>query len=200
MSNKDALATIISKWNLLRHPFYHAWSNGTLPIEALQTYAREYGVFIGMLPQAWESMNDVETAAEEREHAELWDDFATALDSRVSGSADTLEVKALASTAHRLFGDPVSAAGALYAFEVQQPATAQSKLHGLKEHYQLPATVEPYFEIHAHNEHEAAKLLACIDGLSPADQARSLRACGEMAQSLWDALSGIYGKESMSGC
>jgi pyrroloquinoline-quinone synthase len=200
MSNKDTLTSIVSKRNLLQHPFYQAWSNGTLPMQALQTYAREYGVFIGMLPRAWEAMNDSDTAAEEREHAELWDDFAAALDTRVSGSAETPEIQGLAATAHRLFRDPATAAGALYAFEVQQPATASSKLDGLRTHYNLPQTVEPYFEIHSHNEHEAAKLLARIDGLPCADQSRSLDACAEMAESLWNALSGIYGKENMSSC
>jgi pyrroloquinoline-quinone synthase len=200
MSTKENLTAIISKWNLLQHPFYQAWSAGTLPVEDLRTYAREYGAFIGMLPKAWDSLHDAETAAEEREHARLWSDFAAALDTRVSGSAELPDVQALTSTAAHLFNDPVSAAGALYAFEVQQPATAQSKLAGLKTHYRLPAGVEPYFEIHGHNEHEAAKLLARVEAFSPKDQARSIEACADMAEALWNALSGIYGKERMSTC
>jgi pyrroloquinoline-quinone synthase len=200
MSNKETLTAIISKWDLLQHPFYQAWSAGTLPLEDLRTYAREYGAFIDMLPQAWDSLRDPETAQEEREHADLWSDFAAALSTRVSGSAEIPEVQGLAATAARLFQDPASAAGALYAFEVQQPATAQSKLDGLKKHYKLPADVQPYFEIHGQNEHEASKLLARIDGFSTEDQARSLQACAELAEALWNALSGIYGKERMSTC
>jgi pyrroloquinoline-quinone synthase len=200
MSLKDTLDLNVSKWNLLNHPFYQAWSAGTLPIEALRTYAREYGAFIGLLPRAWETLQDSETAEEEREHADLWDSFAGALDTRVIGEADLPEVKALTETAARLFADPRSAAGALYAFEVQQPATAQSKLDGLITHYTLPAAVEPYFEIHSHNEHEAAKLLARIEAGSSADQDRAAQASAEMAEALWNALSGIYGKEGMLNC
>ena len=87
MSTKEALNAAFSKWNLLQHPFYQAWSAGTLPIESLRTYAREYGAFIRLLPHAWEALDDAETAQEEREHADLWDDFAAALDTRVDGQA-----------------------------------------------------------------------------------------------------------------
>ncbi|HEY5984246.1 MAG TPA: iron-containing redox enzyme family protein, partial [Anaerolineales bacterium] len=156
MSITRLLDDTVAERSLLKHPFYQAWSAGTLPVEDLQTYAREYGAFIGMLPRAWETLKDFETAEEEQEHAELWGDFATALGTQVNTSASVDEVANLTSTAARLFAEPATAAGALYAFEVQQPATAKSKLDGLKAHYTLPASVEPYFEFHSHNEHEAA--------------------------------------------
>jgi pyrroloquinoline-quinone synthase len=118
----------------------------------------------------------------------------------MAGVAEIREVSDLAAAATQLFRDPVTAAGALYAFELQQPATAKSKLDGLKTHYKLPVGVEPYFEIHSHNEHEAAKLLACIESLPEEERTRSLQAYGEMAESLWNALSGIYGEERMRDC
>jgi pyrroloquinoline-quinone synthase len=200
MSITRQLNEIVAERSLLNHPFYQAWSAGTLPVEDLQTYAREYGAFIEMLPLAWETLKDAETSQEEREHAELWREFASALGTRVNGSGKVAEVSDLTSTAARLFADPASAAGALYAFEVQQPATAQSKLEGLKLHYKLPASVEPYFELHSHNEHEAAKLLGRIEAMSAEDRQRSAQACTEMANALWNALSGIYGKERMQDC
>jgi pyrroloquinoline-quinone synthase len=84
----------------------------------------------------------------------------------------------------------------LYAFEVQQPATAQSKLRGLKTHYRLPGSVEPYFEAHSHNEHEARKLAARIEALPHDEQVRALEACSEMAAALWAALTGIHGQSA----
>jgi pyrroloquinoline-quinone synthase len=200
MSIKEDLDSVVSKWSLLKYPFYQAWSAGTLPLEDLRTYAREYGTFIGLLPDAWTALNDADTAQEEGEHTELWADFAAALGSDATGAAQVSEVSDLAATASRLFKDPVTAAGALYGFEVQQPQTASSKLHGLKTHYELPADVEPYFEIHSRNEHEAAKLLARIESLSEDERTRSLQACGEMTESLWNALSGIFGEERMRDC
>jgi len=195
MSTKTRLNQALKKWNLLKHPFYQAWSAGTLPIEALRTYAREYGAFIRLLPQGWETLMDLETSNEEREHAELWDDFAAALDTRVTDEAGIAEVQTLIASAARLFADPISAVGAMYAFEVQQPATAQSKLDGLKAYYRLPAGAESYFKMHSHNEHEARKLLDRIEATSADDQAHAVQACAEMAHSLWNGLSGIYDKD-----
>lgn len=200
MSIKERLNSIVAEHALLKHPFYQAWSAGTLPVEDLKTYAREYGVFIGTLPRAWDSLRDPETADEEQEHAELWADFAVALGTKVAEATEIKETGRLVQTASRLFKDPVTAAGALYAFEVQQPETAQSKLDGLKLHYKLPAGVEPYFEIHSHNEHEAHKLLRRMAAFSDGDQDRCAAACNEMATALWDALSGIYGEERMQAC
>jgi pyrroloquinoline-quinone synthase len=200
MSITTGLNTAVAARDLLKHPFYQAWSAGTLPVEDLQAYAREYGAFIGLLPRAWETLQDAETAQEEREHADMWRDFAAALGTRVDGSPKIAQVAELAATASRLFEHPASAAGALYAFEVQQPATAQSKLAGLKTHYKLPRAVEPYFELHSHNEYEAAKLMTRIESSSEADRLRSLEACTEMADALWNALSGIYGEERMKDC
>lgn len=200
MSIKNQLNDIVAERSLLKHPFYQAWSAGTLPLEDLRTYAREYGAFIGMLPRAWETLKDAETSQEEREHAGLWSDFAAALGTRVSDAAGVAQVSDLTATAARLFADPASAAGALYAFEVQQPATAKSKLEGLKLHYKLPASVEPYFELHSRNEHEAVKLLGRIEAMSAEDRQRAQAACAEMSAALWNALSGIYGEDRMTAC
>jgi hypothetical protein len=69
----------------------------------------------------------------------------------------------------------------------------------LRAHYRLPAEVELYFEVHSHNEHEAYKILAQIEALPPAGQEQAERACAQMAEGLWNALSGIYGEECMPG-
>jgi pyrroloquinoline-quinone synthase len=194
MNFKQHLDESITNWNLLKHPFYRAWSNGELPQAALQTYAREYGAFIALMPHGWETLADAETAQEEQEHLELWEDFAVGLNTHV-GAAQIPQVKALIDTATELFSSPTTALGALYAFEVQQPATAQSKLAGLKAFYDLPQTVEPYFEIHSHNEHEAEKLLERMDTLSSEAQEEARGACEQMSVALWNALSGIYDTE-----
>ena len=138
----------------------------------------------------WETLRDEETASEEREHILLWNDFRNAL-----GEADfqtsIKETKELKRAAGELFSTPPSALGALYAFEAQQPATAKSKLDGLKTHYQLPRGVEPYFEAHSSNWHEFAKLLDQINRLSSSEQDEAYRSCERMAASLWNALTGI---------
>ena len=194
---KQNLDTVLEKWNLLKHPFYQAWSAGTLPVDALQVYAREYGNFIATLPRGWETLNDAETAQEEREHAEMWTDFTAAVGG-FSADASLPATANLASTSRTLFAARASALGAMYAFEAQQPATAQSKLDGLKTHYKLPQGVEPYFEVHANNGHESEKILRMLESLPANEQAEALAACEQMAQSLWDALTGIHDATCMN--
>ena len=194
MDFKQTLDNKISDYNLLDHPFYQAWSTGELPVEVLRTYAREYGAFISTIPNGWETINEAEIAAEETEHIDMWGDFADGLDTTVS-EAQIPQVKALLETADELFSEPATALGALYAFEAQQPATAQSKLAGLKAFYQLPETVEPYFETHSHNEHEAEKLLERIGALPSESHATVVQACEQMSTALWNALTGIHDAE-----
>ena len=191
MDFKQVLDNKIADYNLLNHPFYQAWSAGELPVDALRSYAREYGAFISTIPKGWETLDDAETADEETEHIDMWADFADGLDTAVS-EAQIPQVKALLETADDLFSEPATALGALYAFEAQQPATAQSKLAGLQEFYQLPETVELYFETHLHNEHEAEKLLEWIGALPSESHTTVVQACEQMSAALWNALTGIH--------
>jgi pyrroloquinoline-quinone synthase len=190
---KNELDERVQRWALLRHPFYQAWESGNLPVDALRTYAREYGAFIGQLPSGWSLLLDEGTAQEEREHAALWSEFASGLDTNV-GEPELPAVNALVATANNLFSRLETALGALYAFEVQQPETAKTKLDGLRKHYNLPNLTEAYFQVHTANQHEAAKLLAHISMLQPSDRDLALDACEQMSQALWDALTDIYNK------
>jgi len=197
MTTKQRLDAILEKWDLLKHPFYQAWSAGTLPVEALKVYASEYGAFIDTLADGWTTLEDAETAHEEQEHAELWEQFANALETEIS-KPEIKQTMELLRVSQDLFASPATTLGAMYAFEAQQPATAKSKLDGLKEHYSLPAEVEPYFEVHSANWHESEKILASVEKLSPEEQAQVERACESMAESLWNTLTGIHDKTCLS--
>ena len=191
MTTKQRFDLILEKWDLLKHPFYQAWSAGTLPIDALKVYAAEYGAFINILENGWKTLDDAETAQEEKEHAELWEQFAAALETSIS-QPEITQTAELISTANELFASPVTTLGAMYAFEAQQPATAKSKLDGLKTHYTLPKNVEPYFEVHSANWHESEKILNALESLSAEEQAQATDACERMAGALWNALTGIH--------
>jgi len=197
MNIKNRLDTMLAKWDLLQHPFYQAWSKGTLSIEALTVYASEYGAFINILEDGWNTLGDAETAKEEREHAELWEQFAKTLDTEISVPQIT-QTRTLIETSKSLFSSPATTLGAMYAFEAQQPATAKSKLDGLKTHYSLSSDVEPYFEVHSANWHESEKILSALDKLSPEEQSQAEKACGQMAESLWNALTGIQEKSNLN--
>ena len=191
MTTKQRFDLILEKWDLLKHPFYQAWSAGTLPIDALKVYAAEYGAFINILENGWKTLDDAETAQEEKEHAELWEQFAAALETSIS-QPEITQTAELISTANELFASPATTLGAMYAFEAQQPTTAKSKLDGLKMHYTLPEGVEPYFEVHSANWHESEKILNALESLSAEEQAQATDACERMAGALWNALTGIH--------
>jgi len=187
---KEQLDRILEKWNLLKHPFYQAWSAGALPVEALKVYAQEYGTFIETLPKGWLTLHDEETAQEENEHAAMWRDFAEGLNT-FSGVPEITETVNLMKTTEKLFADPVTALGALYAFEAQQPKTARSKLQGLRAWYNVGEKAEKYFEVHSANWHESEKLLRHISALPQEDQAKVLEACTQMSEALWNGLTGV---------
>ncbi|MGA2052435.1 MAG: hypothetical protein ABSH19_03900 [Opitutales bacterium] len=193
---------IIARHSLLRHPFYIAWSDGTLPVPALKDYAREYGAFIGTISQGWEAAGEPGIARTEKGHAMIWDkNFAKSLGTSVTGQPEVAEVARLVATARELFTDRATALGALYAFEAQQPLTAQSKLKGLGQHYkQLPVRACLYFHLHKDDFEEPAMLAESMEALSEADRARALDACEKMCEALYDALTGVHAPHAGGAC
>ncbi len=191
MQLHEALHQSISRWNLLDSAFYQAWNAGELSADTLATYAREYGAFIATIADGWAAHGDEAIAAEEREHVALWRRFAGSLGTDL-GEAETPAVAALVATARNSFRDPAASLGALYAFEAQQPATAASKLEGLRAHYRLGPEAEVYFDVHKDDLDEPALLLERMEALPEADQQRATAACAEMAQALRVALDGLY--------
>lgn len=186
------LSPCLSKYNLLESRFYQAWSAGSLPTEALQYYAGEYGAFIKLIADGWQGHGDTEIAAEETEHADLWNDFAKSLGTEIS-EARTPSVQLLVRRARELFSNPSTSMGALYAFEAQQPGTSKSKLEGLQAHYSAVSEgARKYFEIHALDDEEPQILLRRMASLDAVGQERAMRACEEMCELLWNALDGIY--------
>ena len=194
MSNRiDELDAIVRQFDLNEHPFYTEWRAGTLPIERLAEYADEWAPFIGAVDAGWDRIGFPEYAAEEREHDALWSRFRTALGAS-SDDAPTAEPKTLLAVGENAFASVPEALGALYSFEVQQPATASSKLAGLREHYAgtVDADAQQYFVEHAVETDEPAMLAGLIDGLSDGEFARAKTACALFSAAAWGALDGVY--------
>ena len=183
----------VGRRSLLQHPFYVAWTEGTLPVPALKDYAREYGAFIRTVGQGWEMAGEHHIASVEEGHAAVWENtFASGLDTAVEVPR-VPEVAALVRTATELFASETTALGALYAFESQQPFTAQSKLAGLQAHYaQLPECCGEYFRLHEDDFEEPELLAGKMNALTLDEQAVAVAACESLSQRLHDALSGLY--------
>jgi pyrroloquinoline-quinone synthase len=149
------LDSMISERSLLKHPFYQAWTAGTLSIERLQNYAVEYYPHVAAFPRYVSAIHsrcaDIATRQallenlieEERgaeNHPELWLRFAEAigvprervLDSTTSASSTGLvdEFTRLAQSGH-----VPSGLAALYAYESQIPPVATAKIDGLRRFY-----------------------------------------------------------------
>ena len=191
-SRIQELDAIVQQFDLNQHPFYTEWRAGTLPIERLAEYAAEWAPFISVLDSGWERIGHPAYAAEEREHEELWNSFRASLGA--SRGMRRPQSKTLLAVGEGAFASVPEALGALYSFEVQQPATASSKLAGLREHYAgtVNAAGRRYFEEHAVETDEPAMLASMIDELSDGDFARARTACAIFSAAAWGALDGVY--------
>ena len=183
---------IVRPLDLLTHPFYVSWSAGTLPAEKLKVYANEYGTFIRMISELWETAGYPEIAAEEREHTEVWQSFAQSLKTEIASAARISEIAALTAFMRRATENRAVALGALLAFEFQQPATVDSKLRGLRTHYANLKADETYFEIHLDDWEEPRLLVSEIAKLTGTDREVALEALKQACSLLWNALTGVH--------
>ena len=183
-------AHIFEQYNLLQHPFYLAWNEGHLTKEQMAVYAGEYGSFIQLISEGWHAAGEQAIAQEEEEHYVLWRNFSESLGTKNMG-ATISQVNELVSSVENCFRSYAGALGALYAFEAQQPATASSKLEGLKRHYSNWQTNETYFAIHQSDFEEPALLENKINSLSKEEKLVAELACEEACSLLWNALTGI---------
>jgi pyrroloquinoline-quinone synthase len=151
----DRLDQMIDERHLLKHPFYTKWAQGTLPVEALQEYARQYYAFESAMPRYLSALHtrtadkavrqeildnlwDEEHGKEN--HAELWLRFAEGIGvSRddVASATPNEATQALVDMYSDVTREAPVAAGiaALYAYERQVPQVAGSKIDGLEKHY-----------------------------------------------------------------
>jgi pyrroloquinoline-quinone synthase len=151
----DRLDAMIDERHLLKHPFYTKWAEGTLPLTALQDYARQYYAFESAMPrflsalhtrtpdkavrqQILDNLWDEEHGKDN--HAELWLRFAEGIGvarEDVQSATRNEATQALTDTYFEITADEPVAAGvaALYAYERQVPQVAGSKIEGLEKHY-----------------------------------------------------------------
>ena len=190
MDRLERLRTVTTMFDLSLHPFYVEWRRGTLPAERLAAYAAAFDSFIGTVAHGWDAAGRPDYAATEREHHGLWRRFGGALGAATPREPDADDT--LARVAGNLFRAAPEAVGALYAFEVQQPVTARSKLDGLREHYHLGDAAEEYFRVHADDWDEAKHLQHVMADMPEADFQRAWSACALLGAALWGGLDRVY--------
>ncbi len=214
MSAVSQLDREIQRRHLLKHPFYQAWSQGTLSREVLQDYASQYYHFESRFPRyvaetyahledprdrrvLLENLTDEE--GREPTHPELWLRFTRALGlprgKVVSGPVAPQTRKLLETYEHLTHdGSAVEGLSALYAYESIFPEVATEKSRGLKAFYGLRAPgAHEFFRVHAEAdvEHSAAErgVLARALQHNPASLPAAQRATRRTVGSWWDFLS-----------
>ena len=199
--------------SLLQHPFYQAWTAGTLEVERLQDYARQYYHFERAFPRFLSAIHArTESPAVrqllldnlwdeehgERNHPALWLEFAAALGvsrDEVEGAQPHPETAALiehyAAVASKA---PVAEALAtLFAYESQVPAIAWKKIKGLTEHYDLLPEQFEFFSVHLVSDvaHSGAELSAIEELCEDSDAV--VAAAERASERLLAFLDGCYG-------
>jgi pyrroloquinoline-quinone synthase len=174
----EQLDVAIAERNLLKHPFYEEWQEGTLTRARLQLYAAQYYLHVEAFPMHLKKLARrstgalraliLENLADEEDqaapHPKLWRDFAAAVG--VSGEslrtiAPLPGVRRLLETYQQICqeGSLPEAVAALYVYEAQVPEIATSKIDGLRRHYDVnTAQGLAYFRVHekADRVHRAA--------------------------------------------
>jgi len=166
----DRIDALIQDRHLLSHPFYTRWREGTLPVEAIQEYTRQYYAFESAFPRllsAIHSRTDDPVVRQsildnlwdeehgETNHAELWLRFAEGMGVQRDDVRDATAnpgTQALMDTYWDLAtdGSPAAAIAALYAYEAQVPEVAAEKIGGLRDRYGIhdPRTLA-FFAVHS---------------------------------------------------
>lgn len=206
------LDRLVERWHLLQHPFYQAWTAGTLDRESLRLYAAQYYRHVQAFPEylrelAARADDGLRSAVDEnlaeelspgRTHPELWRDFAAAVgasEHELDSAAPLPATRALVETFRRLCreGSPAEAVAALYVYEAQVPEIAAKKIDGLRRFY---GVAEPrglaYFAVHeeADVRHRAAWRRWLAAQPESANGA-ALAAAESALRALWGALDGV---------
>jgi pyrroloquinoline-quinone synthase len=221
LATSTIIDSAIAERAMLKHPFYRAWTDGTLPLDTLRAYSRQYFHHVEAFPRAVSAVHSAcpdragrhmlaENLAEEegveagkQDHATLWLMFAAGLgetENAVRAQELNRETTALIETFRRLTRQSYAAGlGALYAYESQFPAVASAKIEGLIDRYGISdEQTLRFFRVHetADVEHSAV-CRALIDRLPQADAAEASAAAEELAAALWSFLNGVEARAAV---
>ena len=212
----QALEGRIERYDLLKHPFYQAWSKGELTREDLREYASEYWHHVSAFPAylstlhsqlpdgklrrvLLENLADEEGLEDGRPHSEMWMDFARGMgapEAEVRERNISNETRAmLAHFRAEMHSSPAAALAALYTYESRVPAIAKTKADGLKQHYGADDRTRRYFTVHTTADVHHARVWrnALSEELlkHPEQTEAALSAAEDAACVLWTALDGV---------
>ena len=211
----DRLDAAIAEYSLLKHPFYQAWSAGTLRRETLATYAAQYYQFEARFPTFLSAVHSNTENIAHREqlllnlmeeehghpnHPELWLQFAEGVGAsrEEAQNAEAFpETQNLIDTLRALTRECSTLEGvaALYGYESQIPEISHTKIEGLTTHYGVTSDRSlAFFRIHevADQLHRRAERDLIADLIrSREDEDRAIQAAQRVAIAFYRMLDGI---------
>ncbi|HVN21518.1 MAG TPA: iron-containing redox enzyme family protein [Dongiaceae bacterium] len=219
------LDTRISKYDLLCHPFYKAWSAGRLTRDDLREYAQDYYHHVEAFPSYLAALSLRLEEGEMRRavlanlcdekgvagagkksvpHSDLWLDFAEGMGStrNLEWHHPVQEIRQLIAYFHRVASEglPEEALAAFYAYESQVPRVAREKESGLRSMYGADDKTCGYFALHAEADVHHARvwrgLLEKRIAEHPEAAEAALDAAENAARMLWLALDGIEARRN----
>jgi len=210
-----SLNSLSAELSLLKHPFYQAWTAGTLTADRLRNYAVQYYQHVAAFPRYLSGLHsrceDLETRQlllenlidEERgrdNHPELWLQFAAALGltrEEVLDAPPMPATTALIDTFTHLSRDLPVAAGlaALYVYETQVAEVATAKIDGLERFYGITNSVGvEFFTTHRDTDPYHAQAVARLIGRHHTDSddaAVPLDGARTALQAVWALLDSV---------
>ncbi|HEY4116885.1 MAG TPA: CADD family putative folate metabolism protein [Byssovorax sp.] len=213
MSISHEIIARIEARPMLSHPFYQAWTAGTLSKDALRAYAEQYFRHVDAFPRYVSSVhagcddlgvrkallaNLVEEEQGPDDHPTLWLRFAAALgasEADVRAAAAWPETTALVDAFFDLTkrGTWRQGLAALLAYESQVPGVARAKIDGLAKFYGIDAARDvQFFTAHLEaDELHAATERDLLDRHATDAEREALLAAAERARdALWGFLDG----------
>jgi|SRR5665213_3475437 len=211
----DRLDAAIAEYSLLKHPFYQAWSAGTLTQETLRTYAAQYYQFESRFPTFLSAVHSKTENIAHREqlllnlmeeehghpnHPELWLQFADSLGAsrEATQNAEAFpETQNLIETLRSITRerDTLEGVAALYGYESQIPEISRTKIEGLTAHYDVTSDEGlAFFRVHekADEVHRLAERDLMADlAHSREDEDRAIAAAQSVAIAFYQMLDGI---------
>ncbi|MGH9685989.1 MAG: iron-containing redox enzyme family protein [Candidatus Acidiferrales bacterium] len=209
----ESIDALIEEHHLLKHPFYRAWTEGTLSKASLQLYAEQHYQHVRAFPDNLTKLaerapmplaglvreNLAEDTNSSAPHPMLWRQFAQSLGVG-EGSMDAARplpgVAALLDTFEEVStqGTMAEAVAAFYAYQAQVPEISSENLAGLKRFYEVrePRAVA-YFVVYqeADVRHRAAWRTWLVS--RPAiDEVGAICSAHRTLKALWGALDAVF--------
>lgn len=211
----------VTRWHLLKHPFYQDWRAGRLDRSALQLYAAQYYRHVEAFPEhlrrlaarASGELRELihENLAEELDprgtHPQLWRDFAAAVgasDAVLDRSPTLPGTQVLVDTYRTICSErPLAdAIAALYVYEAQVPEIATQKIEGLRCFYGIsdPRGLA-YFAVHEEvDKRHRAGWRGWLEQHGSQSNESVLKTARNALLALWGALDAVYVPRAWRGC